>query len=355
MVAERVFIMVAIFALLSGCAPVKNTAARQTMTRSDSVNDGIETFGSNKLLKAIWFDEQLSGSERDVARSTLPQPDFRPPERTVPHRLLSPLKEKKHDVITSVSIKDGRKYIALGFDLCERAPHIAGYRREIVNYLRSNGIKATFFAGGKWMRTHPEKAMQLMADPLFELGNHSWTHGNFALMEKSEIRQQVLWTQAQYELLFEQLAKFARMRGVEGEMKYVQPSMRVLRLPYGRNNEQTGKIIAEMGLPMVQWSVEGEQDEYIRSVQELVKWNLGKVNAGAIFLMHANAVPSQTHKLVPALIPELQKLGYEFVTVSELLKLGTAVTVEDGFFDKPGDNYYVDDMFGGRGVLGRVK
>lgn len=76
---------------------------------------------------------------------------------------------------------------------------------------------------------------------------------------------------------------------------------------------------------------------------------------GAIILMHANAVPKKTHLLVPQLVPELQKRGYEFVTVSELLEMGPVVTVLDGYFDKPGDNLYVDDLFGGKGTLGRVR
>lgn len=245
--------------------------------------------------------------------------------------------------------------MALTFDLCERAPHLAGYQNTIVNYLRSQGVKATFFAGGKWMRSHPEKALQLMADPLFEVGNHAWTHGNFALMSEQEVREQLDWTQAQYEVLREELGVRAAKRGMDGEMHRVPSSLRVMRLPYGRNNEYTSAIVASMGLPIIQWSVEGEQDELNRTVDELVQWNLKKLQPGAIVLMHANAVPKKTHKLVPKLVPELQKRGYEFVTVSELLELGPVETVTDGYFDKPGDNLYVDPLFGGKGTLGRVK
>jgi len=244
--------------------------------------------------------------------------------------------------------------VALTFDLCERAPHLAGYQKDIINYLRSQNIKATFFAGGKWMRTHPDKAMQLMADPLFEIGNHAWTHGNLALMDNTEVREQILWTQAQYELLYEELQMRAKKRGVGREMDKVQPSLRLMRLPYGRNNEHTANILASMGLPIIQWSVEGEQDELNRTVDQLVEWNLKKVMPGAIILMHANAVPQKTHKLVPRLVPELKKRGYEFLTVSELLEMGPVVTVKDGYFDQPGDNLYVDPLFGGKGTLGRV-
>lgn len=314
-----------------------------------------DSFGSHTLLHTVWFDEQLAGVDSDLARTTLAEPDLRPPLRTRSLHVLPPVPPARQQVITRVAVEGGRKVMALTFDLCERAPHLAGYQKDIINYLRSQGVKATFFAGGKWMRSHPEKAMQLMADPLFEIGNHAWTHGNLALMDEAEVRTQVDWTQAQYELLYEELQAWAEKRGVGREMGKVPPSLRVMRLPYGRNNGYTGDILASMGLPMIQWSVEGEQDELDRTVDELVQWNLDKVQPGAIILMHANAVPQKTHKLVPQLVPELKARGYEFVTVSELLALGPVVTVTDGYFDQPGDNLYVDDLFGGKGTLGIIK
>ncbi|WP_319468685.1 polysaccharide deacetylase family protein [uncultured Pseudodesulfovibrio sp.] len=316
---------------------------------------GPESFGSEKLLHTLWFDEQLAGADSDVARATLADPDLRPPLRTRPVHVLPQVPPELQQVIVRVVPENGRKVMALTFDLCERAPHLAGYQKDIVNYLRSEGVKATFFAGGKWMQSHPEKAMQLMADPLFEVGNHAWTHGNFALMNEAEVREQVDWTQAQYEVLYERLQAWAKKRGMAGEMGKVPSCLRVLRLPYGRNNEHTAEILASMGLPMIQWSIEGEQDELERTVEQLMQWDLDNVQPGAIILMHANAVPKKTHKLVPRLVPELKKLGYEFVTVSELLKMGPVETVKDGYFTEPGDNLYVDDLFGGKGTLGRIK
>ncbi len=337
----KFLILICILFLFGGCA-----------SKTTLVPD---SFGSKTLLNSLWFETQLAGSGSDLARMTLSEPDLRTPLRTQPLRTMPPVPSSRQQIIVKINPEGDRKVMALTFDLCERAPHLAGYQKDIVNYLRSQNVKATFFAGGKWMRTHPEKAMQLMADPLFEMGNHAWTHGNLALMDESEVHDQMNWTQAQYELLYEELQERAKKRGVGREMDKVQPSLRLMRLPYGRNNEHTADILASMGLPIIQWSVEGEQDELKRTIDQLVEWNLKKVKPGAIILMHANAVPKSTHKLVPQLIPELRKRGYEFVTVSELLEMGPVETVRDGYFDKPGDNLYVDPLFGGKGTLGRVK
>ncbi|WP_419786769.1 polysaccharide deacetylase family protein [Pseudodesulfovibrio sp.] len=314
-----------------------------------------QTFGSDKLLHTLWFDGQLAGSDSDTARAVLARPDLTPPLRTSPEYVAPSVPSALQGVITRIDPGDGRKVVALTFDLCERAPYLAGYRREIVNYLRAQGVKATFFAGGKWMRSHPEKTMQLMADPLFELGNHTWTHGDLALMDEAEVRQQVEWTQAEYELLREELAARAKARGVDGEMTHVPDALRLIRLPYGRNNAQTTTILAAMGLPVIQWSVEGERGDRERSLDSLLAWNLERVQPGGIILLHANAVPHQTHLLVPRLVEALKERGYAFVTVSELLRLGPPVTVTDGYFTTPGDNLYLDHVFGGKGTLGRNK
>src|ERR1700752_630980 len=74
--------------------------------------------------------------------------------------------------IRGVELPPDKKLIALTFDRCEENGYVSGYDGRIVDLLRAQGVKATFFAGGKWMEKHPERAQQLIADPLFEVGSH---------------------------------------------------------------------------------------------------------------------------------------------------------------------------------------
>jgi peptidoglycan/xylan/chitin deacetylase (PgdA/CDA1 family) len=97
------------------------------------------------------------------------------------------------------------RLVALTFDLCEQAREQTGYDGRIVDWLRGHRIPATFFAGGEWLRTHSERAMQLMADPLFELGNHGWTHANLRVADAETAREQLVWTQAEYQVLRQEL------------------------------------------------------------------------------------------------------------------------------------------------------
>ena len=307
--------------------------------------------GSRVLLDGVWTRAQLAGTPSDhvVTRPYSKPADLTPPARLVPAAGLAEVPADLRGVIRRVYVPAGDKVLALTFDLCERASNRTGYRTEIVNFLRGKGVAATFFAGGKWMRSHPEQTMQLMADPLFELGNHSWTHANLALTDDSETRDQVLWTQAQYELLREDLARRARERGLGAEMAAVPASMSLFRLPYGRNAPETLERLAAMGLSVIQWDVLGEGGA--GTARDMALRAAGEVRPGSIVLMHANAVPRHTHEIVPVFVDELLRRGWRFVTVSELLAMGRAETVQDGFFERPGDNRQFDTGYPGKGSL----
>jgi len=152
----------------------------------------------------------------------------------IPGNIHAPLNPELQNSIRRVEPRDGIKVIALTFDLCESAIEKSGYDAEIVNYLRENSVKATFFAGGKWMLSHPDKTMQLVADPLFEIGNHSWSHANFRMIDSDRMDAHILWTQVQYELLWESLLERVIAKQIDpSEMNKIPRTPLVFRFPYG--------------------------------------------------------------------------------------------------------------------------
>src|SRR5208337_2736029 len=203
-----------------------------------------------------WSQGELEGSAADKRRASSPA-GLRniPPVRTRPSENLPGLPPEMAISIRSVKLPENVKLIALTFDLCEGEKEISGYDPGIVNYLRANKIKATFFAGGKWMRSHPEKTMQLMADPLFEIGNHSWNHKNFRKLDKREARDQVLWTQAQYELLWEELQTRPCFHATGDQETRIPRVPRLFRFPFGACNGDALKMLQELGLAAIQWNI----------------------------------------------------------------------------------------------------
>jgi peptidoglycan/xylan/chitin deacetylase (PgdA/CDA1 family) len=87
--------------------------------------------------------------------------------------------------------------IALTFDLCQVPERPSGFDRQIVVLLEQERVAATFFAGGDWLRTHPEEARRLVANPRFELGNHSWGHPDLRRLSAEEIAAEIERTEAE--------------------------------------------------------------------------------------------------------------------------------------------------------------
>ena len=114
-----------------------------------------------------------------------------PPERTAPLYQLPPLSPDE-GVIRRVKLPDSIKAVALTFDMCELDTVTTGCDMDVINFLHEHSIPATLFMGGKWMRTHSQRVKQIMSDPIFELANHNWSHGNCALLSPEGLKAQIL-------------------------------------------------------------------------------------------------------------------------------------------------------------------
>ncbi|MGA2404315.1 MAG: polysaccharide deacetylase family protein [Syntrophobacteraceae bacterium] len=290
---------------------------------------------SEVALKGISPDKRVTPAPADLRNL--------PPSRTRPCETGPALSPETANSIRSVKLPENIKLIALTFDLCEGEKEISGYDSGIVNYLRANRIKATFFAGGKWMRSHPEKTMQLMAEPLFEIGNHSWNHRNFRKLGKKEAENQVLWTQAQYELIWEELHKRpSSHEAAEEQRKEIPRVPRVFRFPFGACNRDALKMLQDLGLPAIQWDVVSGDPAKYRSAEAIARTVLRSARPGSIIVFHANGRGHGTADSLPMFVPGLRKAGFDFVTVSELLASGAPVAVPECYEMKPGDNLRYD-------------
>jgi peptidoglycan-N-acetylglucosamine deacetylase len=308
------------------------------------------TFGSQAILESCWSPEELLGSPAEKKGGRAGRSSAATlPERKSPRFQLEPLGPALWNSIRSVEPRDGRKVIALTFDLCARERETAGYDAAIVNYLRRNRVKATFFAGGKWMRSHPEQLLQLMADPLFEIGNHSWSHADLRVLTGEKMEAQVRQAQAQYELLWEELAaRPGAAAAGPAEMNKIPGLPLVFRFPYGACSPESLRFVPSQGLPAVQWSIVTGDADPRQTATKIARAVLDQARPGAIIVAHANGHGHGTAAALPLFIPELQKRGYELVTVSELLASGPVAAAQQCYELKPGDNRRYDRLFGGK-------
>ena len=316
------------------------------ITRAEEHPSGL-MFGSEKVLRNCWSDADLFGKPEDKiiirTRHLSPQP----PLLLTPVNELCPTKPVPANSIRRVIPVGNKKVIALTFDLCERADEVTGYDYDIVNYLRAHHIHATFFAGGKWMQSHPVKAMQLMADPLFELGNHSWSHVNMRVVGKDEQLQQILLTQAEYRELRRQLASWpCAQRAGANELAKIPAVPYCFRFPFGTCTPESLQLMQRLKLSAVQWDVVADDSEKGQSAERITRNIVRHTQPGSIIVCHANGRGRQTAQALALLVPELEKRGYTFVTVSELLTYGQALAVSECYELVPGDNKRYDKFFG---------
>lgn len=319
---------------LSPASSISGPRIVDRLSRSERVAD------APTLLQACWTADQLRGATDD--RRAEKTASDHPLSARAPLPAVS-LPDELRRSIRSVKPRNGEKLVALTFDLCERSRGISGYDAALVDYLRDQRVKATFFAGGKWMRSHPDRTMQLMADPLFELGNHTWTHANLRMADGPEMHDQIARTQVEYGALRERLLG-SKCAGAWGDQAVgnVPARLALFRFPYGACDARALAAVNQSGLAAIQWSVVTGDPDKRQTAQAIARTVLSQVRPGSIVIAHANGRGWHTAEALPLIVPELRARGYRFVTVSELLARGEVVAADSCYELKPGDNLRYD-------------
>ncbi len=258
-----------------------------------------------------------------------------PPKRELAE--YSPVPQR--GVVRRVKLPPGVKLVALTFDLCEQPSEIAGYQGGIVDFLRQNRIKATFFFGGKWMLSHRERAQQLMTDSQFEVANHTWTHRNLRNLTGSTLTDEIRNAQTAYEQVREELdtKQCTAPDGRTPAARQAPKRLSLFRFPFGACSPQALTEAADMGLLPIQWDVSSGDPASAVSAATIAHNVLDSVRPGSIVLFHANGRGWHTEAALPAIVAGLKAKGYDFVTVSGLMAAGEPVMSETCYDLRPGD------------------
>ncbi len=281
---------------------------------------------------ACWSPTELVAKAGEGARRhRSPADAFASPQPAEP---APPVTGARAGVIRRFDLPAGDKRIALTFDLCQTRGAIAGYDGAIVDILRAGSVAATFFPTGRWLATHPARAGQLSADPLFLLANHSFSHPDLHFAPAGTVRQEILLTEAA--LASTRAAADAACHGTAKA-----PPVRLFRFPYGSCAPAGVAAANAAGSVIIQWDVvSGDPDG---TSARLIERNvLSAVRPGSIVVMHANGRGTHTAEALRTIIPELRGEGFSFATVAELLAAGRPVTTEACYINHPGDTVRYD-------------
>ena len=323
--------------------------SRHASLLNTSKNTKPSIGSSHPLNDYCWKQSELQHFPGEEVPQRLKKPKIvQGPSKTTPIGVASPLPPSLWGSIRSVDVGQ-KKLVALTFDIGEQNNDFAGYDGRVIDVLRQYGVSSTLYLGGKWMLTHPKRTYQLISDPLFEIGNHAWTHGNFRLLSKTEREEQIDFTQAQYEDFADELRStscFKRAAKSKAIPIKIDPFIRTFRFPYGTCTQASFDELAIRGMPAIQWDVVSADAWRAQTADNMVRTVLQRTKPGSIVLMHANGRGWKTHKAIEPIILGLLKRGYQFVTVSELLTMGKPIVVDECYENKPGDNLRYNKIFG---------
>ncbi len=178
----------------------------------------------------------------------------------------------------------------------------------ILDELDRQGIKATFFLCGVWVDAYPEHVKEIV-ERGHELGNHTQTHPHMNKLSADGIAEEL-------KTLDDHVETITGRRSV------------LFRAPFGEYNDLVVTSARALGYEPIQWSVDTQDWKKGRSAQTILDTVFSKLQSGAIILCHNNGYTIEEY--LPVLIARAKELGYEFVTVGELLLTGDTVIDVNG-------------------------
>jgi peptidoglycan/xylan/chitin deacetylase (PgdA/CDA1 family) len=208
------------------------------------------------------------------------------------------------DGLAVARVMTSEPVVALTFDACP-THRATGLDQEVFDFLRREKLPATVFVSGRWMASHWSDAQALAAEPLIELGNHSYAHPPFSTLTVDKGRAEILET----ERLIAQLGR----RSVG------------FRPPYG---DWAGWLPRETGgLPVVLWDVvSGDAGGHVPAPR-MIETVTREARPGSIIIFHINGNGPLTARALPEIVRRLRARGLHFVSVSALLALRNATIV----------------------------
>ena len=181
------------------------------------------------------------------------------------------------------------KKIALTFD---DGPH-PKVTPQILKILEKYDAKATFFVVGNEVKKNP-KILKAVADAGHEIGNHTYNHAKLTTLSVKKVKLQID-------------SNDAAIKAVIGQ------NATVFRPPYGAYNKT---VTNQLKVPNVLWTIDTLDWKHHNPKKTLAAVQKNAKN-GSIVLMHD--IHQTTADALEPILAALQKQGYEFVTVSEIL------------------------------------
>ena len=166
---------------------------------------------------------------------------------------------------------------------------------KILEILKNNNVKITFFVVGEWVDKYPE-AVKKMAEAGHEIASHSNTHPKVANLSYEENIKEIE----------ESVDKIEKITGKKSNL---------YRPPYGEYNNTVIRSAEDKGYKSIQWNL--DTLDYTGLTGEEMWKRIEKVKPGDIILSHNGT--KHTADNLDMLIKNIKSKKIEIVKVSELI------------------------------------
>ncbi len=198
-------------------------------------------------------------------------------------------KSKNSSTASLYAVDPNKKMVALTYDDGPYRP----VTTSILDTLKKNGARATFFVVGSRLSTYSD-CLKLEAQQGCEIGCHTYNHTTLTKASDATIKSELSKTN--------DLIK-----------QYSGQTVRLVRAPGGSVNDHVKAVVP---YPLINWSVD-TRDWSNRSSSVTYSNFKKSVRDGSIVLMH-DLYPS-TAEATKSIVSYLKQNGYQIVTVSEMM------------------------------------
>lgn len=198
--------------------------------------------------------------------------------------------------------KPKTKQVALTFD---DGPSSA-YTPKILDILKENHIKASFFIVGENAQMRPDLVERIYKEG-HEIGNHTYSHPNVAAVSPFQTKMELNLNQR----LFQEVTGHSMTMFRPPYVANAEPSLPEEILPILRAQKMGYTMIGELIDP---------NDWRNPPSNQIVKNVVNRLSYGNVILLHdAGGDRINTVNALPKLIKELKQRGYTFTTIGQLI------------------------------------
>jgi peptidoglycan/xylan/chitin deacetylase (PgdA/CDA1 family) len=160
----------------------------------------------------------------------------------------------------------------------------------VLDELKKNEVKATFFCLGNNIQKHPELFKKVIQEG-HSIGNHTFTHVNGWKTTTKDYLENIKLC----------------------ELAMPNQKTNLFRPPYGKIKKEQSKQLRQLGYKIIMWDVLSADFDQTISPEQCLKNVLSNVKSGSIIVFHDSIKASQNLKFaLPKTLEFLKEKGFEF-------------------------------------------